>query len=116
MAFDVVGRLHEIYAEQQITEKFRKREFVLEIQDGLYQQYIKFQMTQDRCAALDNFSKGEEVKVSFNLTGRAGTSKSGETVYFTNLVAWKLERGEQKTREVPDMRSAPASEIDEVPF
>ena len=40
MAFDVTGRVHEIYPEQQVTEKFKKREFVLEIQDGMYQQYI----------------------------------------------------------------------------
>ncbi|MFM8473654.1 MAG: DUF3127 domain-containing protein, partial [Candidatus Kapaibacterium sp.] len=50
MSFDVTGKLHEIYPEQQVTEKFRKREFVLETQDGMYQQYIKFQMTQDRCS------------------------------------------------------------------
>lgn len=116
MAFDVTGRIHEIYPEQQVTEKFKKREFVLEIQDGMYQQYIKFQMTQDRCSALDNFSKGDEVKVSFNLTGRPAQSKSGETVYFTNLVAWRLESGEQRAKTVPDMRQEPTSEIDEVPF
>ena len=116
MAFDITGKMHEIYPEQQITEKFKKREFVLEVQDGMYQQYVKFQMTQDRCSALDSFSKGDEVKVSFNLTGRAGTAKTGETVYFTNLVAWRLEQGEQRAKTVPDMRSEPSSEIDEVPF
>ena len=116
MSFEIVGKLHEIYDEQQITEKFRKREFVLETQDGMYQQYIKFQLTQDRCAAIDNFTKGEDVKVSFNLSGRPTQNRNGETVYYTNLVAWRIERGEQKPHEVPEMRTASTSEIDEVPF
>ncbi|RZK23182.1 MAG: DUF3127 domain-containing protein, partial [Hymenobacter sp.] len=38
MAYDVTGRLHEIFDEQQVSEKFRKREFVLEVQDGQYPQ------------------------------------------------------------------------------
>ncbi len=116
MSFEVVGKLHELYPEQQVTEKFRKREFVLETQDGMYQQYIKFQLTQDRCSALDNFSKGEDVKVSFNLSGRPSQNRNGETVYYTNLVAWRLERAEQKSRDIPEMRSTSTSEIDEVPF
>lgn len=116
MSFDVTGKIHEIFPEQQVTEKFRKREFVLELQDGMYQQYIKFQMTQDRCAALENFATGDDVKVYFNLTGRAGTAKDGSTVYYTNIVAWKLEKGDAKPKTVPDMRSAPESAIDEVPF
>ncbi|MFM2133052.1 MAG: hypothetical protein RL156_333 [Bacteroidota bacterium] len=116
MSFDVTGKLHEIYPEQQVTEKFRKREFVLETQDGMYQQYVKFQMTQDRCSALDHFSKGDDVKVSFNLSGRPSQNRNGETVYYTNLVAWRLERAEAKSRDIPDMRSAPVSDVDEVPF
>ena len=116
MSFDVTGKLHEIYPEQQITEKFRKREFVVETQDGMYQQYVKFQLTQDRCAALDNFMKGDDIKVSFNLSGRPAQTKTGETVYFTNLVAWRLERADQQNREVPSMRTSSTDPIDEVPF
>jgi single-strand DNA-binding protein len=48
MAYDVTGRLHEIFDEQQVSDKFRKREFVLEVQDGQYPQQIKFQLTQDK--------------------------------------------------------------------
>lgn len=116
MAFEIVGKLHEVYPEQQVTEKFKKREFVLEIQDGMYQQYIKFQLTQDRCSALENFAKGEEMKVSFNLTGRPGNSKDGSTVYYTNLVAWRLEKGSAPVKTAPDMRTEPISDIDDIPF
>ncbi|WP_205501011.1 DUF3127 domain-containing protein [Rufibacter psychrotolerans] len=90
MSFDVQGRLHEIFDETQVSEKFRKREFVLEIPDGSYTQYAKFQLTQDKCGILDNYKKGDEVKVAFNLSGKPFT-KNGTTMYFTNLQAWRVE-------------------------
>ena len=90
MNFDVQGRLHEIFDETQVSEKFRKREFVLEIPDGSYTQYAKFQLTQDKCSILDNYKTGDEVKVAFNLSGKPFT-KNGTTMYFTNLQAWRVE-------------------------
>lgn len=90
MSFDVQGRLHEIFDETQVSDKFRKREFVLEIPDGSYTQYAKFQLTQDKCSLLDSYKTGDEVKVAFNLSGKPFT-KNGTTMYFTNLQAWRLE-------------------------
>lgn len=90
MSFDVQGKLHEIFDEQQVSEKFRKREFVLEIPDGAYTQFVKFQLTQDKCNVLDQFKQGDEVKVNFNLSGKPFV-KNGTTMYFTNLSAWRIE-------------------------
>lgn len=90
MAYEVTGRLHEIFDEQQVSEKFRKREFVLEVQDGQYPEHIKFQMVQDKTSLIDPFKTGDEVKVTFNLRGR-GFNKNGQMIYFTNLEAWKIE-------------------------
>ena len=90
MTFEITGKLYEIFDEQQVSGTFKKREFVLEIQDGNYAQYPKFQLTQDKCNLLDSFQTGQEVKVSFNLSGRPFT-KNGVTSYFTNLSAWRLE-------------------------
>lgn len=122
MAFEVTGKLHEIFDEQQVTEKFRKREFVLEIDDNSFTQYIKFQATQDRCSILDSFSKGDTAKVSFNLSGRPFTNREGQQVYFTNLVAWRMEKvggGAQASPhagyEVPDLPH-PADDVDDLPF
>jgi single-strand DNA-binding protein len=91
MSLTVQGKLFEIFDEAQVTDKFKKREFVLEIADGSYTQYPKFQMTQDKCSLLDNFNKGEEVTVTFNLSGKPFT-KNGETMYFTNLQAWRIDK------------------------
>jgi hypothetical protein len=90
MAYDVTGRLHEIFDEQQVSEKFRKREFVLEVQDGQYPEQIKFQLVQDKTALIDPYKMGDEVKVTFNLRGR-GFNKNGQMLYFTNLEAWRIE-------------------------
>ena len=90
MSFDIQGKLYEAFDEQQVSDKFKKREFVLEIPDGSYTQYVKFQLTQDKCSLLDQYKAGDEVKVTFNLTGKPFT-KNGTTMYFTNLQAWRIE-------------------------
>ncbi|MGI4832498.1 MAG: DUF3127 domain-containing protein [Janthinobacterium lividum] len=90
MAYDVTGRLHDIFDEQQVSDKFRKREFVLEVQEGQYPEQIKFQLVQDKTALIDPYKIGDEVKVTFNLRGR-GFNKNGQMLYFTNLEAWRVE-------------------------
>lgn len=91
MAFEVSGVIYDIMDTQVISDRFSKREFVLEIEDGAYKQHIKFQLTQDRCDLMDNYEKGTEVKVSFNLRGRP-YQKGAETIYFTNLEAWRVSK------------------------
>ncbi|KAA9327459.1 DUF3127 domain-containing protein [Hymenobacter busanensis] len=90
MAYEATGRLHDIMDEQQVSEKFRKREFVLEVIDGQYPEHIKFQLVQDKTALIDQYKVGDEVKVQFNLRGR-GFNKNGQMLYFTNLEAWRIE-------------------------
>ena len=90
MAYEVTGRLIEVFDEQQISEKFRKREFVVEVQDGQYPEQIKFQLVMDKTNLIDPYPVGSEVKISFNLRGR-GYNKNGQMLYFTNLEAWRIE-------------------------
>jgi len=86
MKFEIDGKIHKIFDTEQKSERFRAREFVIEVQDGKFPQMVKFQLTQDRCEAIDNYREGTDVKVHFNLRGREWNGK-----YFTNLEAWKLE-------------------------
>jgi single-strand DNA-binding protein len=101
MNFEVKGKLIVKYNTQQVTEKFRKREFVLEIPNGAYSESVKFQLTQDKCSLLDEFEVGQEVKASFSLRGRPYT-KGNETTYFTNLEAWKVESAGVGGKNEPD--------------
>lgn len=89
--YEANGKIIEIFQTQQVSEKFSKREFVLTIPDGNYPQDVKFQFTQDKCSILDQYKVGEEVKVAFNLQGKA-FSKNGTTNYFNNLGVWKIEK------------------------
>jgi len=102
MAFDVEGRLYKKFETTQITEKFKKREFVLEIEDGAYTQMVKMQLTQNNCEKLDPFEVDDQLKVTFSLRGREYT-KEGNTSYFTNLDAWRIEKvGGQSTSGTPN--------------
>ena len=91
MAFDAVGRLHVVNETKQVSERFTKREFVVEIADGKYPQFVQFQLTGDRCSQLDDHQVGDNVQVTFNLRGREWRSPQGETKYFNSLDVWKIE-------------------------
>ncbi len=86
MAFQVDGKLHKVFETEQKSEKFRAREFVIEIVDGNYPQMIKFQLTQDKCDLIDDHNEADDITVHFNLRGREWNDR-----YFTNLDAWKIE-------------------------
>jgi single-strand DNA-binding protein len=108
MAFDIEGKLYKKFDTQQVTDSFRKREFVIEIQDGAYPQLIKFQMTQSNCEKLDSFNEDSQIKVTFSLKGREYT-KDGRTSYFTNLDAWRVEKTGGETSSPNASNAFPAA-------
>jgi hypothetical protein len=135
MNFEINGRLAEKFETQVISDRFQKREFVLEIKstgsNGFeFVDLIKFQTTQDKCALLDQFNIDDMVKVSFNLRGRKW-EKDGQVSYFTNLEAWRIEKVQSEAsgsapeaqQDVPD-QDAPFptdppesdTDVDDLPF
>lgn len=114
MAFELQGKIEVIFEPQQVTERFRKREFVVEYQDGSYTEQIKMQLTQDRCDLLDAFQEGDEVKVSFNLKGRA-YNRDGKTTYFTNIDAWKITALHESTSSAGTPAPDPGPTLDDDP-
>jgi hypothetical protein len=75
-----------------VTEKFSKREFVIEVKDGMYPQLVQFQMAQDKCSLLDTVGIGQEIEVSFNLRGREWTDpKTNQVKVFNTLDAFRVE-------------------------
>jgi hypothetical protein len=110
--FNLTGTLKVKSAEQQVSEKFRKREFVITDNSSQYPQHISFQLTQDKCSLIDSVKIGDEIKVFFNLRGREWKSpKDGELKYFNSLEAWKIEKA-----GAPASSSAPVSEPDVTSF
>ena len=89
--YQLKGLIKRISDTQVISDRFSKREFVVETQD-MYPQFVSFQATQDKCSLLDGFQTGDSVEVSFNLRGREWTSPQGELKYFNSLEAWRIEK------------------------
>lgn len=100
MAFETEGILHKVFDTESKSASFQAREFVIK-HDGNYPQFIKFQLTQDRCDLITPFSEGDKLKVSFDLRGREWNEK-----YFTNLNAWRISKAEVEA--APPQAAAPA--------
>src|SRR6266478_606493 len=98
MAMEATGKLRVIFDTKQVSERFIKREFVLEMVDGKYPQTVLFQLTGDRCANLDQFQVGDEVRLEFNLRGREWKSPQGDVKYFNSLDVWRIEAARQASR------------------
>jgi hypothetical protein len=92
------------YDTQQVNDRFKKREFVLEmteeINGNVYTNYAKMQLVQQKCEILDRFNEGDTVKVSFNLKGNRW-EKDGKVSYITNLDAWRVEAASAQVVATP---------------
>jgi hypothetical protein len=115
MAFEITGKVVEVLPVVQVSDKFRKREFVIEKKEtggsAVFVDYIKFQLVQDKCELINESFLHDEVKIWFNLKGNRW-ERDGKVNYFTNLDAWKIERSSGTAAEQP----APArNTIDDIP-
>jgi len=115
MSFEIEGKLVKKYETESKTGSFQAREFVIEISEGNYPQFVKFQLVQDKCSLLDHLNEGDRIKVNFDLRGREWNGK-----YFTNLNAWRVqltstEPQEPSTSKIEEPPVFPSDE-DDLPF
>ena len=108
--FEIEGKLTEKFDEIQVSDKFKKREFVIEtstsgLDGSIYTEEIKFQLTQNNCDKLNYSKVGDKVEVKFNIKGRRW-EKDGKTSWFTNLDAWFVKSSEEGSTPA---QSQPAS-------
>lgn len=121
MGYEAKGKIHSVSPTVQVSERFSKREFVVEIADNpKYPQFVQFQATGDRCVQLDGLLPGDEVQIEFSLRGREWRSPKGETKYFNSLDVWSVTPVLDKASS-PNSRavtaSASAGEADDgIPF
>lgn len=111
---EVKGKILEINDTQQISDRFQKREFVIEYAENpQYPEYVKFECIQDKVSLLDEYSVGDEVTVFFNLKGRKWTDPKGEVKYFNSLQAWRMQKeGGSSAADVPSN----GGQADDLPF
>ena len=133
MNMQVQGRIHTAFPAEQVTQRFKKREFVLELEAASrYPQLVIFQLTGDRCDSLDDFKVDDVVSVEFSLRGREWKSPKGDTRFFNSLEVWSIGRAGEE-REVAgsgsrggaapsgrvsrsDDEPPPHSDDDQIPF
>jgi hypothetical protein len=118
MGLEATGRIHAVFDAKQVTERFRKREFVVELSDNpRYPQYVLFQLTGDRCQELDGYDVGDEVRLEFSLRGREWKSPRGELKYFNSLDVWTMQRTGDAAGVAPSaFDDPPPPTDDDVPF
>ncbi len=115
MSLEVTGKLLVKYDTQQVSDKFKKREFVLELAEeingNIYTNFAKLQLVQNKCDIIDRFSVGDMVKVTFNIKGNSYTDKKdGMVKYITNLDAWRVEpAGAAGTQQAPQQQAQPGN-------
>ncbi|MDO6805125.1 DUF3127 domain-containing protein, partial [Wenyingzhuangia sp. 1_MG-2023] len=96
-AFELQGIVHSIDETRAYGQNgFTKREFVVKLTgDGEkpeYPNYIALELIKDKCALMDSYNPGDEVQVSFNLSGRLWSAAGKPEKCFTSLQAWRVER------------------------
>ena len=104
---------------------FRKREVVLTTEEQ-YPQHLLVEFVQDKTDLLNNFSVGQQVKISINLRGREWVNPQGETKYFNSIQGWRIEalaaEADQGIPPTPPMEAfEPAEDLgeeeyDDLPF
>lgn len=125
MNYEVTGKLIFKENTQKISERFQKREFVIEVENeknSQWNDFVKIQLIQDRCDLLENIQLNDNIKVYFNLRGRKWEN-NGQISYFTNLEGWRIEKIQDgpETAEVPIPHYKvedipPMPEADDLPF
>ena len=120
---EVIGKVKLIGEVQTFgSNGFRKREVVVTT-DEQYPQMIMIEFVQDKCDLLNNYSVGEDAKISINLRGREWINQQGEAKYFNSVQGWRIENLAQAApsqippadqfQPAPDLTS---EEPDDLPF
>ena len=123
---EVTGRIKKIEETKEYgSNGFKKREIVITTEEQ-YPQHILIEFVQDKCALLDSYKEGQEVKIAVNLRGREWINPEGVAKYFNSLNGWRIELAQANTP--PPAAPAPANmeqvnpaattenEADDLPF
>ncbi len=89
MSNAVTGTVHVIEETKTYGQKgFRKRLVVLEQDNGRFINYIPVEFIQDACDSVDELNTGDEVEVTYRLSGRKWQrDANSEVKYFLSAEA-----------------------------
>ena len=115
----ITGKLIKKYDTQVVSDKFQKREFVVEYAEKPeYPMLIKLELIRDKVNLIDKLEIGTTINVSFNLKGRKWVNKQGEEVFFNTLQAWKIDPMEvgKAIAEIQAQSDLKVEDGDDLPF
>ena len=88
---ELQGTIKRLGEVQTFASGFQKREMVL-LTEEQYPQPINIEFLKEKGDLLNQYSEGEQVKVSINIGGREWTSPQGEVKYFNSITGWRIEK------------------------
>lgn len=87
MSYQIKGVVSVIGERQKISDKFQKKEIVIDFKQGAYDRHLSVEWANDRIDLLDGLTVGEEVEVDFDVESREYNGR-----YFTSARGWKIAR------------------------
>ena len=116
------GVVHQIDETKTYGQKgFRKRQVVLEQDNERFTNYIPMEFIQDGCDTVDGLKVGDDIEVTYRLSGRKWQKDAqSEVKFFVNVEATSFRVLDQKSGTSPgtanDDFDEAASDEDDVPF
>jgi pectin methylesterase-like acyl-CoA thioesterase len=87
----IKGTVYKVSQEEVKSEKFKKREVILEVVKGEYKEYLSIQFSNAKCDLLNNVRQGDMISISINLRGRLWTGADGVEKCFNTFEGWQVE-------------------------
>lgn len=117
----VRGIVHLIEETKTFGQKgFRKRLVVLEQNLGRFTNYLPFEFTNDACDSVDTLKAGDDVTITYRLTGRKWQrDPMSEVKYFLSAEAMGFRlsgEGGNDADAINDQLSEASSDYDDAPF
>jgi len=83
---ELTGKVKEVF-DLKTGDKFKKKEFLLEYEDGTYTRTLLLQCMGDKVDILNGIYPGDTVFVKFNAESRKNNDR-----WFTNCTCWFIKK------------------------
>lgn len=113
---DFNGQVINVGAIENISDKFKKRTFVVLDDSGKYPNEVQFELVQNNCALLDEIKCGDLVQVAYDIRGRGFTRKDGTKGWMNSLQAWRIVKLERVQADYTSKFPVNEPELNGTPF
>jgi hypothetical protein len=87
----VTGKVFKVYPSEKFSEKFSKRQIVLETKEQ-YNPHVSIDFINTRIDLLKPIKAGQTVTIFVDVYSRPSASNPDK--YFNNITGWKIEQDE----------------------